>query len=76
LVNTQVDGVKLGIPPARYDAILAHGIELKQEISVPTEDGTYFLRTGVRDVTSGRVGAVELPVAEAAKLTPVSATHP
>jgi len=76
LVNTQVDGVKLGIPPARYDAILAHGIELKQEISVPTQDGTYFLRTGVKDVNSGHVGALELPIAEAAKLTPVSATRP
>jgi VWFA-related protein len=76
LVNTQINGVKLSIPPARYDSVLNHGLQFKQEISVPTEDGTYFLRTGVRDVTSGRVGAVELPVAEAAKLTPVALTRP
>ena len=76
LVNTQINGVKLAIPPARYSDVLNHGLQFKQEISVPTQDGTYYLRTGVRDVTSGRVGAVELPVAEAAKLTPVSATQP
>jgi hypothetical protein len=76
LVNTQINGVKLSIPPARYDSILSHGIELKQEISVPTEGGTYFLRTGVKDVNSGRIGALELPIAEAAKLTPVSVTKP
>ena len=76
LVNTQVNGVKLAIPPARYNSVLSHGLELKQEISVPAQDGAYSLRTGVRDVTSGRVGAVELPVAEAAKLTPVSAMRP
>jgi len=56
--------------------VLNHGLQFKQEISVPTEDGTYFLRTGVRDVTSGRVGAIEFPLSEVAKLTPVSATHP
>ena len=76
LVNTQINGVKLSIPPARYESILSHGIELKQEISVPVEDGPCFIRAGVKDVTSGRIGAVELPVAEPAKLTPVSATHP
>jgi VWFA-related protein len=76
LVNTQINGVKLSIPPARYDSVLNHGLQFKQEISVPTEDGTYFLRTGVRDVTSGRVGAIEFPLSEVAKLTPVSATHP
>jgi hypothetical protein len=32
LVNTQANGVKLAIPAARYDAVLSHGIEFKQEI--------------------------------------------
>ena len=76
LVNTQANGLKLAIPAARYDAVLSHGLEFKQEISVPlsTQDGT--LRAGVFDLNSGRVGAVELPVAEAAKLAHVSALHP
>jgi VWFA-related protein len=76
LVNTQANGVKLAIPAARYDAVLSHGIEFKQEISVPQsmQDGT--LRVGILDVTSGRIGALELPIAEVAKLTPVSVTQP
>jgi len=64
LVNTQATGAKLAIPPARYDDVLSHGLDFKLEISVPTEDGTYFIRAGVKDVTSGRIGALELPVAE------------
>ena len=67
---------KLAMPPARYNAALRDGIEFNQEISVPVEMPDCTLRVGILDVTSGRVGAVEFPVVEAAKLAPVSAIHP
>ena len=46
-----------------------------QQISVPAK-GEYFLRMGMRDVTNDRVGTVELPVAEVAKLPALSEAVP
>jgi hypothetical protein len=42
-------------------------MRFKQEISVPVK-GEYFLRIGVHDPATDKVGAVELPVAEVSKL--------
>jgi hypothetical protein len=56
---------------AHYQTILHEGVQLKQEISVPVK-GTSFLRIGVHDVASGRVGSVELPVASLANLKPLT----
>jgi len=68
--------VKFAIPPDHYDAVLRDGIDFNEQIGVPQNMQDCTLRIGILDVTSGRVGAVEFPLAEAAKLAPDSATHP
>jgi hypothetical protein len=42
---------------------LRDGMRVRQEIDVPA--GEVWLRMGVRDVTSGRIGTVEIPLAAA-----------
>ena len=53
----------------KYAALLRTGLPFHQEISVPVE-GEFFLRTAVLDRRTGRVGALEVPVAAIAKLPP------
>ena len=43
-----------------------------QVISVPV-NGNYYIRTGVHDLTTDKVGAVEIPAAVVAKLPPLQA---
>ncbi len=50
------------VPPDRYADVLAHGLTASVPIDVPVK-GTYFIRIGVHDPASNRVGAVEIPVA-------------
>jgi hypothetical protein len=58
------------IEEARYQTIMAEGVQFKQEISVPVK-GDSFLRIGVEDLATNRVGVVEVPVAMVAKLKPL-----
>ncbi|CAN5561936.1 hypothetical protein BH10ACI4_BH10ACI4_18150 [soil metagenome] len=51
--------------------MLATGIQLHQQISVP-EKGTYFLRIGIHDLNSDRLGAVEVPIAAVKNLPPLA----
>jgi VWFA-related protein len=53
---------RISLPPDRYAQVMAHGMAMRQPIEVPVK-GNYFLRAGVHDPTSDRVGAVEIPVA-------------
>lgn len=55
---------------ANYQEMLVKGMAFHQEISVPVH-GEYYIRTGVHDLTSGRIGAVEVPVAAVARLQPL-----
>jgi hypothetical protein len=71
----QFAGLKADLPADKYTALLQAGFRFHQEISVPAK-GEYFLRIGVHDETSNKVGAVELPVAAVSKLPPVTATGP
>jgi VWFA-related protein len=59
------------IDDARYQAIMADGMQFKQEISVPVK-GESFLRIGVEDLATNRTGVVEIPVAMVAKLKPLA----
>jgi VWFA-related protein len=59
------------LTPERYAAILRSGLPFHQEISVPIQ-GEYFIRTAVHDMRTGRVGAVEVPVAAIANLPPLN----
>ena len=58
------------LTPAEYSKMLAGGMAFHQEISVPVK-GLHFLRTGIHDMESDRVGAVEIPVAQVARLDPL-----
>jgi len=71
----QFAGLKADLPADKYTLLLQAGFRFHQEISVPAK-GEYFLRIGVHDETSNKVGAVELPVAAVSKLPPVTATGP
>jgi hypothetical protein len=59
------------IPDARYQNVMTNGVQFKQEISVPLK-GDYFLRIGVEDLATTHIGVVEIPVAMAAKLRPLT----
>ncbi len=58
------------LTPADYTKMLAGGLAFHQQISVPVK-GLHFLRTGIHDMVSDRVGAVEIPVAQVARLDPL-----
>jgi len=66
LLNSSALAAKPSLPPAAYQSMLASGAKLRQEIDVPAT-GEYILRVGVHDLTSDRVGAIEIPT---------SAIHP
>jgi VWFA-related protein len=60
------------LTPADYAQLLKGGMAFHQEISVPVK-GQYFVRTAIHDMISDRVGAVEVPIIEVAKLDPLQA---
>jgi hypothetical protein len=63
------------LSPESYAKMLVSGMAFHQEISVPVK-GEYYLRTAIHDLTSDRVGAVEVPVAAVARLQPLEALPP
>jgi VWFA-related protein len=71
LVNRQNNGVQLTIPAAKFQAMMSTRLGFHQQISVPSK-GEFYLRLAVRDPASGRIGALELPVAAVAKLPVVA----
>ena len=62
MVNSATRVGHLTLPAERYAQLLEHGLPFHQSIDVP-QKGEYFLRFGVHDLTSDRVGAVEIPIA-------------
>lgn len=75
LVNMQTNGVNAGIAEAHFAAAMGQNFSYRQQISVPVK-GEYYLRIGMQDLTTGRVGALELPVASVAKLQPMAEEAP
>jgi VWFA-related protein len=78
------DGTLLVATTARRAAVLTasayanvqvHGMAFHQQISVPVK-GQYYLRTGIHDLNTDKVGAVEVPVASIAHLQPLQAPPP
>ena len=55
-----------------YANMQVSGMAFHQEISVPVK-GNYYIRTGVHDLNTDKVGAVEVPVAAVAHLPPLQA---
>jgi hypothetical protein len=62
LLNVQSNTVRGDYDINGMKELLREGIHFDQRISVPVK-GDYFLRTVVRDASSGHLGAIELPVA-------------
>jgi hypothetical protein len=61
VLNSTNREVRPIIPASTYESMLKDGALASQEIDVP-EKGEFFLRMGVHDLTSGRVGTIEIPV--------------
>jgi len=78
LINTQDSEIKVKIDSGYYAASrqpgLHPGFQYVQEISVPVK-GEYYLRVGIHDLTTNRVGAIELPVSVVSVLPPLSESN-
>ena len=72
IVNSVAKTVSPILPPAVYRSMLTGGANAHQEIDVPAT-GDYFLRIAVHDLTSNRVGAIEIPTASIAAGPPPAA---
>lgn len=75
LVNRQMNDINASFSPQRYADFLKRPLAYRQQVSVPIK-GEYYLRLGLYDEISDHVGALELPVAAAAKLPPAPAQSP
>ncbi len=69
LFNVIEDRKHGNLPPDAYADTMHHGVLWHQEVSVPLK-GDFYLRIGVRDLTSNRVASVEVPVAAVKNLPP------
>lgn len=69
-MNFQASGIAADIEPARFNAMRGGRFTFIQQISVPVK-GEYYLRLGAKDTDSGRIGALEAPLAAVAKLPPL-----
>jgi hypothetical protein len=72
LLNSAGGVIEADIPADHYPAVLRSGLRYRQEISVPVE-GYSFLRIGVHEQASNKIGTVELPVAAVSNLAAAAA---
>ena len=70
LVASSSSTVDMNLKPATYAQVQASGVLLGVKLALPGK-GSYFLRAGVHDRTSGRSGAIETSTGEI-KLLPVA----
>jgi VWFA-related protein len=75
LVNMQMNDINASFSSEKYAAFLKKPLAYRQQVSVPVK-GEYYLRLGLYDEIADHVGALELPVAAAAKLPPAPAQAP
>jgi VWFA-related protein len=61
MINSIESKISFDLTDAGYRKMLKDGLPVKQQIAVPAK-GNFFLRVGVHDLNSDRVGAVEIPV--------------
>jgi VWFA-related protein len=59
-LNSSDAGLEVDLPAASWERAMASGIRIHQEIDAPA--GDVYLRLGVRDASSGRLGTVEIPL--------------
>jgi VWFA-related protein len=72
-MNWVVRSARTTLKPDTYSAVQKTGIQLHQEIDIPTGDGL-FLRTGVYDLQSKKAGTLEIPMSSIA--TSVGSAEP
>ena len=60
VLNSTVQEVQLHLKPGTYSAFSQVGLQFRQELDLPKN--AVFLRTGVYDPLSGRIGTLEVPV--------------
>jgi VWFA-related protein len=60
-VNALRSTAELNVSESTYRSLLRNGLPMRQEIAVPVK-GNFFLRLGVHDEASDRIGALEIPV--------------
>jgi hypothetical protein len=59
-LNLSDAGLEVDLPAQSWARAMQSGIRIHQEIDVPA--GDVYLRLGVRDASSGRLGTVEIPL--------------
>jgi VWFA-related protein len=72
VINSTANTVSPIVPPAVYQSMLRTGANAHRDIDIPAT-GDYFLRIGVHDLTSGRIGSIEIPTSS---LTPAKSEKP
>ena len=75
LINIVSNVAQANVDAAHFADLQRTGIHYHQEIGVPV-DGQFSIRTAVHDVSSNRLGVIELPVAAVKSLPPAIATNP
>jgi VWFA-related protein len=65
LLNSSIMAARPNVPPNVYQSVLNGGAKVRQVIDVPAT-GNYTLRIGVHDITTDRVGAIEVPTSSVA----------
>ncbi|WP_424165530.1 VWA domain-containing protein [Terracidiphilus sp.] len=61
ITNQESHLVDLSFPPDAWAAIQKTGVQLHAQLAVPTK-GNYWLRTGIFDRTSRKIGTMEIPL--------------
>ena len=64
--------IDLNLTADTYKRFMAGAVDMHLEVSAPAK-GESYLRIAVQDVTSNRIGVVEVPVADVARLASASA---
>jgi len=68
LVNSVISSVDMDVTPETYALLMSKGLQMPVTIAVP-EKGTYFLRLGVHDRSTGKAGALEFSAGDV-QITP------
>jgi VWFA-related protein len=74
IVNSLITTAPMELNLNQYLQIINAGLGIDQTIAVPTH-GDFFLRLGIHDLNSGRVGALEIP-AESIQISPTPPPAP
>lgn len=75
LLNIEHNTVTMNLEPQTYASLMKSGLQFNMQISAPAR-GESFLRLGVRDTTSGRMGVVEIPTTSVERLPPLPKATP